>query len=88
MTYYAHTLVWPLLTAALAALLIYSFRGTKWRLLLFDPKQLSRHPVRFMLLWLFIVGVWLTCTALIYGLAQKTGLNSPMGGYDHQHVDH
>ena len=76
MTYYAHTLVWPLLTAVLAAILIYSLRGTKWRLLLFDRKQLSRHPVRFMLLWLFIIGVWLTCTALIYGLAQKTGQDS------------
>ncbi|HZE60080.1 MAG TPA: hypothetical protein VE085_05950 [Burkholderiales bacterium] len=80
MTYYAHTLVWPLLTAVLAGVLFFWLRPRLGKLLL-DRK----HPIRFMLAWLALVGVWLGCTALIYGAAERTGLNAPAAGHDHHH---
>jgi hypothetical protein len=93
-TYYAYTLVWPLLTAVLAAALLLSLRSLLMRARptrrlhrsLFDRKELSRHPVRFVIAWIAVVGVWLACTALIYGIADKALPRSADGGHEHDHA--
>lgn len=92
MTYYAQTLIWPLLTAVLAVVILLSLHrlvARRWpKLKLLDRQQISRHPIRFVLGWVAAVGVWLACAALIYGLAERVGLNAPAGGHDHAHMDH
>jgi hypothetical protein len=80
MTGYAHTFIWPALSASLATaslFLLYRVISRRWpklefRRLLTDRQFRSRHPVRFVLTWVVVVCVWFVCTALLYGVAETT----------------
>jgi hypothetical protein len=84
MTYYAHTIAWPLLTLLLAVIcliLLDRLISLKWPKLrfhrmLFNRHFRDRHPVRFVLSWLAVIGVWFACTALVQSVARETGGNS------------
>jgi len=97
-TYYAHTLVWPLLTGLIAvALLVCLYSLAKrlrprveWHRLLFDRKQVTRHPFRFVIAWMSVLGAWFAAIALILVVADNVGSRVPMeeGGHHQHHVGH
>lgn len=98
MTYEAQTIAWPLMTLLLAVICLVlmdrliSLRWPKLRFhrMLFNRHFRDRHPVRFVLNWLVVIGVWLACTALVQGVAQKTaGKSLSTGQWDvHHHGGH
>ena len=93
MTWFAWTFMAPVITILMVALILklvdrsVSRKWPKMRVgrLLFDKVFRERYPVRFLLNWISVIGLWFLCNAAVYLFVERLSPSSMRANHEVAH---